>query len=411
MLYRSIFQRRLPSLNLRENRLTSVQNSAQALSPPSSRAARSLALASAIALVVASAGFGAYYAWSTGSQHGVMLASLSVLFAVALECCKPLSLAAALSSFGSLRIVRGAALALLACVAIVYSLTAELTLMAGARGDVVAGRQAALNANADVEAEVQRARDRYEAAKAELASMPIMRSVAEVQSEIGAIDQLPGIVVDGAPCGGTLNGKTTREWCPRRSALMAEKARAERRADLEAIVAKPLPVPVHSGGEHEVRNADPAASALVAYAAALGFKIAPGLLTEWLALIPVLALEISSALAAVLVGAYGPGPARLPVESAATAVQAPALDQPLDHLPAQAGPVQKRSSRKRRDRKPPDDPPAGPSKRGLPAVLVALQGGKAVQGSQRAIAKALGTSKTTVHRALQLLEVEGFAMA
>lgn len=48
--------------------------------------------------------------------------------------------------------------------------------------------------------------------------------------------------------------------------------------------------------------------------------------------------------------------------------------------------------------------------RGLAATLRVLQGG-AVQGSQRVIARALGTSKTTVHGAMRLLAEPEFAVA
>ena len=52
------------------------------------------------------------------------------------------AVAAAFAAFRSWAVMRGLALALLALVAIVYSLSAELSLMAGARGDVVAQRAA-----------------------------------------------------------------------------------------------------------------------------------------------------------------------------------------------------------------------------------------------------------------------------
>ena len=49
------------------------------------------------------------------------MASLTVLFAVALEICKPLSVAAAFNAFKRFALVRGVALALLAVVSIAYS--------------------------------------------------------------------------------------------------------------------------------------------------------------------------------------------------------------------------------------------------------------------------------------------------
>lgn len=162
------------------------------LPQPSSRTARTLALASAACLVVASAGFGSVYAWATGSQHGIVLGGLSVLMAVSLEASKPLALAGSLGAFSSLKLIRGIALILLAAVAILYLLTSELTLMAGARGDVVAGREAALKTSVNAEAEAQRARTRYETAKTELATLTTTRPASELQTSIDQLLATPG---------------------------------------------------------------------------------------------------------------------------------------------------------------------------------------------------------------------------
>src|SRR5262245_46762322 len=101
---------------------------------------------SAAGLVFASAGFCSVYAWSAGAPYGYLMAGLTVLMACGLECAKPLAVASALSAFRGFAVVRGAALALLAVVAVAYSLTAELSLMATARGDLVAQRAASAKA-------------------------------------------------------------------------------------------------------------------------------------------------------------------------------------------------------------------------------------------------------------------------
>src|SRR5215470_4994459 len=86
-------------------------------------------------LVIASAGFGAVYAFQIGIQHGIVLAGLTVLFAVALELAKPLAISEALKALGSWRTwPRAVALSILGLVAIVYSLTSELALTAASRG-------------------------------------------------------------------------------------------------------------------------------------------------------------------------------------------------------------------------------------------------------------------------------------
>jgi hypothetical protein len=72
----------------------------------------------ASALIIASAGFGAYYAGSLGAEQGTLLAILSVAMAIGLELAKPFSVAAAFEAFRSSRICQGFAVALLGIVAI-----------------------------------------------------------------------------------------------------------------------------------------------------------------------------------------------------------------------------------------------------------------------------------------------------
>jgi hypothetical protein len=232
------------------------------LTQPTSRTSRTLALASAACLVVASAGFGSVY----------VLGGLSVLMAVALEASKPLALAGSFGALGSLKIVRGLALILLAAVAMLYSLTSELTLMAGARGDVVAGREAVLKESVNAQANAERARTRYETAKTEIATLASARPSAELQS---AVDQL--LATPGTNGCIEINGKITRTVCPQVSALRGELVQAHRRAELQAILAEPLPVvPV----AQEIGAADPGATALSVYLAALGIRMDSAILSE-----------------------------------------------------------------------------------------------------------------------------------
>ena len=289
-----------PSCTGRNFRASHFQRLADATS--SFQLAPILANLAASSLVAASAGLGAVYAWSTGSQHGIVLAVLFVLMAIALEIAKPLAVAASFTSFRSWAVVRGGALALLATVAVAYSLTAELTLMAGSRGDVVAQREATIKAAVTADTEARRARDRYEAAKAELVTLPAARPAAQLVAQIDGL-----LLTPGADNCAAINGKVTREVCPQVAELKAEKARAERRAELEMIIATPLPV-MALATTHDVREADPGAAALATYFAAMGFTLPAKLLTEWLALVPVLALEVGSAVAGVLVQAVSPIP-------------------------------------------------------------------------------------------------------
>ncbi len=120
------------------NRLKALRRRTSTTSPtfqPDNRVSDLLSRAAACALVAASAGFGALYAWNTGSAHGFVLGGLSVLFAVGLEVCKPLALRNAIAALTQFNPIRATALAILAATAISYSLTAELSLWAALRAD------------------------------------------------------------------------------------------------------------------------------------------------------------------------------------------------------------------------------------------------------------------------------------
>ncbi len=69
-------------------------------------------------------------------------------------------------------------------------------------------------------------------------------------------------------------------------------------ASLRAREAKAALAPVPGG--HAVQDADPLASALAAYASALGLPVEAASLMPWIALIPVLLLEVGSAFAIVV---------------------------------------------------------------------------------------------------------------
>jgi hypothetical protein len=191
--------------------------------------------------------------------------------------------------------------------------------------------------------------------------------------------------------------------CPKVATLKTEKARSDRRAQLEtAIASTAKPVSQLPA----IRDADPLAGAAATYAAAMGWKLDAGKLLPWLALVPVLFLELGSALA-VVVARSATGPATSPVSRGDLGSDTEILDQPAPP----PGPVQKTTKPKRKDRRPPPGAGrSGPPPRGLAGTLKVLQGG-AVQGSQRAIARAIGTSKTTVQRAMQLLAEPSFAAA
>jgi hypothetical protein len=338
---------------------------------------------------------------------------------------------AAFKALGSWQLVRGGALAILATVAIAYSLSAELTLMAGSRGDVVAERQAVLDASTDSAADAKRARERYDSAKAELITLPASRGAGELQAEIEALLLTPG--ADGCA---TINGKVTAKVCPQVAALRIEKARADRRAALEAIMATPLPVIAATSNVHpqssgkSVKDADPGASALSTYLAALGIVLPATLLTDWLALVPVVALELGSALAGVLVQAcHGPRERKLGEIAQTEAPGNTSAQEIVNGVPSHVGTVvpalsplptsavsqEPRGSVPACPRKPDDadDDDHGPSNgaRLGTALLGHLkaQGGKVTAG-QRGLARLLGASTTELNRTIHRLAAAGVLM-
>ena len=96
----------MSTINLRSHRCLfglRRQREIKHLPQSSSNAAQTLAAICASALVISSAGFGACYAWQSGSKYGQILGGLTVLMAVALEGCKPLAVAAMFSALRSRR--------------------------------------------------------------------------------------------------------------------------------------------------------------------------------------------------------------------------------------------------------------------------------------------------------------------
>lgn len=356
-----------------------------------------LASLAAFALITASTGLGGYYAWSVGEHHGSFVAALFVCFAVGLELCKPLAFSATFEAFRSWSPVRGIALGLLALVAVAYSLTAELSLMATSRSDAVAQREAAVKAASNIEAAALRASEQYERAKSEFANLPAARPAAELQSEIDALLLRPG--TNGCVA---IDGKVTREVCPKVAELRTEKARAERRAQLAQTLAAPVLANTVNTSQQAVSKSDPAAAALAAYLALLGFVVAPALLSEWFVLIPVLALEIGSTLSVLLVQSISPAPGVTGTRTVSNRKRE--HSQQVEPEPV----VQVVQACKDSGSEVPGTALEDVKNR----VLVELKaaGGSKV-ASERGLAKLIGTSKPTARRALQSLVMAGVVAA
>lgn len=338
---------------------TTLSNPSSSLSQTSSPPALILARTAAAGLIISSMGFSSLYAWQTASGHGLLLGALTVLFAVALECAKPLAVHGAFQAAGQLALGRTVALGALATVAIAYSLTAELSLLATAKGDAAAGRAAL----ADVAEARKHERARLEA---DLAALGTVRPAGEVKAELDGIVTAHRL----GSCGPRLPAARRAICAEQVAPLRAELARAERRAELSAKL---------SGQQRTVAgrvvgSADAGAAALGTYLAALGLQVPTGVLSQWLVLVPVLAIELGSALALVLVSALAATPTR------------------GDNQPPAAS-------------KRPQRPKSGPE--GAILKLLGKEGGKLANASCRGLSIRVGYSKTAVSAALASLEAGG----
>jgi hypothetical protein len=322
---------------------------------------RPIACCSAIGLVIASAGFGAVYAWRVGFEHSYLLAALSVTFAIALELTKPLAVHGALQAFGGWSPVRAIALALLALVAVVYNLTSELALMSTSRVDLTASRASeAYQAKANME--------KYERARQELTQLKPSRPVSELEALVAAAPSHCRIVV----------GHGVRDTvCQKPGALLAELGRAKRRVELEAVI-QAIPL-----AQHQVAVADPGAASLAVYLSALGITVPVETVATWLNLVPVIALELGSALAGVLVASVSP---RVTVTQAVSQPRA-LVAASVPQLPASD---------------------LGERHRVASQIVSHLRanGGQA-EGSHRSLGKLLGADRNTVSRALRGLATSG----
>lgn len=346
-----------------------------------SSGARIVTATSAAALVMASAGFGAFYAWNTGNHHGPSLGGLSVLMALGLEGAKPFAIEGVFAALRSWSPIRAASLAMLGAVAVAYSLSAELSLMAATRADTAAQRTQASDTTAAAKA-------RYAAAQRELEVLPVTRPVATIDAEISRLKTTPRLSsCDDTTAAGY--GSVTRRICAQIAGLTAEAATTTRRQELQTALA---------AAERDLASAplatdaDPAASALVTFLAALGVPSDAGTLSKWLALVPVLALEVGSALAVVLVGGTPGGRERR--EAAEKARRGANAG---DFGPECVATTPDQSAAQR------------PSPGALAAALLELlrAHGGSLRSGQRGLAKVLGTSTTELHRTLHALSAAG----
>jgi hypothetical protein len=191
-----------------------------------------------------------------------------------------------------------------------------------------------------------------------------------------------------------MDGPVSRSVCPQVAALNGEIARTRRRAELQAVIAGLTDAMPASAA---VGAADPASSAISTYLAALGIVVPADVLARWLTLVPVLALELGAALAAVLMDAVAAEP-----KAITKTADAPKLGASTVHLSDVSGQPadkpQKTSGRQVRR-------PASRQQRILDALK--KRGGKIEASSVRKIAGLIRGRRSTVHAALGMLLAAG----
>ena len=120
--------------------------------------------------------------------------------------------------------------------------------------------------------------------------------------------------------------------------MVAELGRARRKAELEATLQRSEDTLAHTPA---VKTSDPGSQALATYLAALGFTVPIGIVAQWLNLVPVLALELGSALAMVLVQAI---PRRATDRAIEAQVISPSVADPPAMVPALPSPTAHRDA-------------------------------------------------------------------
>jgi hypothetical protein len=344
--------------------------------------------AASLAFTAASAAVGVIVGHMLGAQYGPTLAVVFATAALAGEILKPFAFLALWRSARRLRIASAAVCAVVALSCLAYSLAADLYLSSRLRGDMAAQRDHAARLLDDARADRQRL----------TASLAELRSDSSVRAEI---DRL--LVTPGANGCAVVDGPVSREVCKQVEQLRADRAATEsRRRTIEAELMA-VNAAIRAADGHV--SADPLASAISAYARALGVADwKPADVAPWLALLLPALLEIGSSLGLVVTASLGcPNPAHgslpsgapspaasgFPVSRALASVE---LEMPATEAPGGTG----------------DDPDAGSGSALGTAVLdhVRSRGG-VVRLGQRELAEALAASKSEIHRVLHQLQREG----
>ena len=277
-----------------------------------------LARTGAALLIAASTATGALYAAGLGSEIGPVFVVVLIAAALGGEAVKPVAVAAAIDAARNYRIGTALALGALATLCVLYSFSAALSLAAGSRGDLAAtrGQRASVTAMAQA---------RYADARKQLEALPAARPAAAIEAEITRLlaDRRVG------DCR-VINGPVSRRVCPVVSALRSEAATAAERSRLQSVM---IEAEQAIAAQRQTAGvADPLAASIAAYAGAAGLSTSAEWLAPWLALVPVLFLEVGSALSIFLVRAVS---TPVSVANSSRTVSPETPSEPAEKTPAQ----------------------------------------------------------------------------
>lgn len=353
----------------------------------SGQPARCIAFFAAFLLIAVSASQNITHGWELGYARSAWHAAIFAAGSLGGALIQPFAFLAAFNAFRDGERGRGCVALALGLACVVYATVSSLGFAATAREAQSAERGSTVESHG-------LAKSRYQKAERELATLPLARPNAELQAMID------GVLSDPRAEGCTaLNGTFTRTNCPKVVEWRAEQARGARRAELEAIVTAAEGEMTANQG---VRDTDPQAAALSAYAAALGWTISADRIAPWLTVLAVFFFELGAAASLVVAHAVAGRPAQEP---------APQVAAKVAEAPAALPEAQREASKQDDDH---DDPPSS-GKRGrkrkapLGAVVQRLKDrGGTIEGSLNGIGKLIGTpAKTTTHRILRELEASG----
>jgi IclR helix-turn-helix domain len=258
--------------------------------------------------------------------------------------------------------------------------------IAGALGSAAGGRQSAISTADHASGERARTLATYTRATNDLAKLQASRTVTEIRALMKPLDARIAL----ADCGNWVASKSTRADCATRNTLQIELARADRRSELEAVIAE-------SGSKLSISapsaEANSDAQALSRYAAAFGFKIDHAALNDLLTVLAVLVIELGGALSLAV--------ARGGSDLDQTVIESPIAQSSPDPKPgirlihSSTQPIEKAS-----------DPDLDQAEREIVIRRLTSAGGS-LKGSQRKMADQLGVPQSSLHRVLHALADQG----